>query len=548
MKKGFIFLLIGLLIGGGGVFYYLKYYAPGQNKVAGTGQYAAVTSHLDSGGNFYFYMNTANIMTFLEDLGEKIEKIIKSDESQKPEEKQKNLNIFNQVRRFVIDYGLLDIKGVGASSIPIDKGLHQSKFHVYHKSGKGLAWRLMEKDPKDLHLIKWVPADAIMANGGEFKISELWQWIQVKAKESNIEEMQKGVLSLEPMLKAQGIDLNKLLQSLNGKMGFIVTADTQETVTLPIGKTPTEIPSPALAIVFSVNDDYIFSLLHEKFPFLPMTEKDGIKKLQIPFPGELPIQLQLQIILKDNMLILASDDHIVDSMLSAKEKGDGLTATPEFKELSARMPVTGNGFRFLSTRFSKLLQTLQKKGIETAGGKEGNVEMQLQLMEAFQWDLAHYLVVQNLEDGLLVTVNHKIGFETVAMVPAFFVLGIGSAIAIPNILKAKEKGKLNLTMGNMKSIATALGSYTVDKNQVPPGNTLEEIQKELSPFYIKVLPLKDGWGNDILYVGGGAESTDYSLASAGADGVFMGWQQTDPTQSDDIIMKSGYFVISPVKR
>lgn len=544
MKKGFIFLLIGLLIGGGGVFYYLKYYAPSQKGSAGTGQYAAVTSGLDSGGNFYFYMNTRNIMAFLEKLGEKVRIMIESDESVNPEDRQKRVRVFNQVRQFITEYGFTDIKGVGASSRNLTKDLHQSKFHVYHQSGKGLAWQLMEKNPKDLNLIKWIPSDAIIASSGEFRLDELWKWIKAKAKDSGIEEMQKGVLSVEPMLKEQGLELDKLLGSLSGKMGFILTADTEEKVTLPVGKVPLEIPGPALAVVFQVNNDYIFSLLHEKFPFLPQTEKDGMKKLQIPVDEKLPIPLQPQIVLKDNLLIMASDDHIVESMFSAAEKGDGLISTAEFKELSAGMPAAGNGFRFISTRFSDLLRTLQKKGIEQTGGNESNVKMQLQFMEEFQQDLAHYLVVQNLNDGVMITVNHRIGFETAVLLPVVLVAGIGSAVAIPNLVKAKEKGKLNATTGDIKSISVALAAYSADNGEVPPGNSLEEINDKLSPFYIKNLPLKDGWGNNIMYVAGGENKTDYALASAGKDGVFMGWQQTQPTQSDDIILKNGYWVLT----
>jgi len=139
------------------------------------------------------------------------------------------------------------------------------------------------------------------------------------------------------------------------------------------------------------------------------------------------------------------------------------------------------------------------------------------------------------------------------LMPAAAAAGIVAAVAIPNLLTAMQKGKQKATMGDMKAAADAIESYLTDNYNAPKAKTFAELNPILAPFYIKVLPLKDAWGNDFHYYHGtGDKKADYAIGSGGRDGVFNGWKQsgfywvtTVHNSDNDIIFANKQFVYGP---
>ena len=102
------------------------------------------------------------------------------------------------------------------------------------------------------------------------------------------------------------------------------------------------------------------------------------------------------------------------------------------------------------------------------------------------------------------------------------VVGILAAIAIPNLLNAIQRGKQKRTMGDIRTIATAVESYSIDNNQYPDGGpNVSTISTFLEPTYIKALPIVDGWNNPYLYEVN-PTSLRYRMESFGKDGVDSG--------------------------
>jgi type II secretory pathway pseudopilin PulG len=162
-------------------------------------------------------------------------------------------------------------------------------------------------------------------------------------------------------------------------------------------------------------------------------------------------------------------------------------------------------------------------------------------------------VLQNTDEGTVYMLNHTMGFESMILLPAAAAAGIVAAIAIPNLLTALQKGKQKATMGDMKSAAMAIESYLTDNYKAPEAKSFAELNPILSPFYIKILPLKDAWGNDFHYYHGtGDKKDEYAIGSGGRDGVFNGWDQagfylvtTMNGFDSDIIFANGNFVYGP---
>jgi len=110
------------------------------------------------------------------------------------------------------------------------------------------------------------------------------------------------------------------------------------------------------------------------------------------------------------------------------------------------------------------------------------------------------------------------------------------------------------TMGDLKSIGSAVECYMTDNYRAPVGRSIHEIRSKLEPFYIKKLPLKDAWGNDFYYHHGTGKNQDiYFIASYGSDGKFNGFNQkgiyyASPNDGRDIIFSNGYFPYAPKMR
>src|SRR5215212_4769412 len=99
------------------------------------------------------------------------------------------------------------------------------------------------------------------------------------------------------------------------------------------------------------------------------------------------------------------------------------------------------------------------------------------------------------------------------------IIGILAAIAIPNLLTAMQRSKQKRTMADVRSLATAVEAYATDHNHYPNATSVEGLGPMLTPTYIRVLPVKDGWGTDLRYEAWSRanELDSYAIASAGKD-------------------------------
>ena len=440
MKKTIICLLVGVLIGG--VVIYLVMRKPSASKIepAVKNSFFEVTSKLDQGGNLYLYYSSERVVKSIEKFIGKLRKIIELQISKSNIENNDALKIFDFVFKMFKNSGLTEISGIGLSSINIEKTLNHSKIIVHHykKNENGLLWQLMGEKPQELKELKLLPADTVMAGFINLRLNYLWNWIKTEVENSDLQNLKKSINSVEPALQKQGIDFKKLLDSLKGKIGYILTFDRENKFPIPIGKTPINIPEPGIAIVFSVKDDTIFNLIKTKLHLEQKSEKKGIKKLIIPVPP-IPIPVKPEIVQKDDILIIASHTKVVDAILSANEKGNGLTSTAEFKKIATNIPNKGNGFRFVSPRLFQLIWKIQQKAISTYKKVKTEDKIAFNFFKSFQKNWYFYGVLQNTEEGTISTFNHNSNIEYIVILPAIVSVGIVTAIAIPKILKSKQK-------------------------------------------------------------------------------------------------------------
>jgi len=152
------------------------------------------------------------------------------------------------------------------------------------------------------------------------------------------------------------------------------------------------------------------------------------------------------------------------------------------------------------------------------------------------------------------------GFTLIELLIVVAILGILAALLIPNAITAIQKAKQKSTMKDVAVISTAITDYITDNGIAPiqtTGTYTASVQfyKDLSPFYIKVMPITDQWGTGFnvwcgtavngKYAIGGALGDDFVVASFGRDKAlgggstpWAGFVTTDP-ESGLFVVKTG---------
>ena len=106
------------------------------------------------------------------------------------------------------------------------------------------------------------------------------------------------------------------------------------------------------------------------------------------------------------------------------------------------------------------------------------------------------------------------GFTLIELLIVVAIIGIIAAIAIPNLLNAIDRGKQKRTMADLRSIGTAVESYSIDNNQYPIAADIATLAGLVEPVYIRNTPQVDGWNGEVKAT---CIAVEYTVCSEGKD-------------------------------
>ncbi len=427
----------------------------------------AVTEKLNPGGDFYLYYNPVQVLSSLEDNIEQLHEMVLTLSSNVSAKDKANIDKgFKLGSSIIKNSGITEISGLGLSSIAINDRLYRNTIFIHHyaEDNKGIVWQLFNQSPQEQRLLKLLPTDTALAGGTDFKIKRLLDWLESEFNQVNFPQVKAKIAETRTLALKNGVDIDKLLGSFNGQYGLIITLDPDKNSKFPVQGNMLEVPRPGLALVAEVGDDYIFKVLKSKLPMAKFTLlKDGNKQLFIKLPKMLDVDLSPTVILTtDGLLIISSNFELANEIIATDKNGNGLLVTDEFKQLSQGIPLQGNGFEFISPRFSKIITDIQSQIINRALEKNRAKLGQMALNNKFNLlgsVTEVFGVTQNTPTGLLDVNNSTASQGTVFLLQATIApTAIMAGMLLPALNAARKKAR---QIKNRNRIANLSGPASI---------------------------------------------------------------------------------------
>jgi hypothetical protein len=433
-----------------------------------------VTAKLDRGGNLYVYLSTEQALSGLSAKMESISNFIGNLPGVPGAQTATIGKIFDFANAWLKDSGIEQISGVGMSSIAREPGFYYSKMVVHHYPGQnaGEIWTLMGKGPHPLKELDLLPEDTVMATFSDLDLPLAWTNLQKHLKQLDISAVTDGLEKWpEQFRKLTELDFDKVLDSLGGNYGMILTLDAEKKVSLPIPGAPMEIPSPGLAIIVKVNSDVIFDrvdALCKGNPLVVRVDNPDLKMRTVTVPIPLPVELRPSIARSGDYLLLATTDTMIQDMLAVKAgKKKGFKSTAEFARLSQGIPEQGNNLSLVADRFVRAMMQIQQQALTNNGTMSPAQVSTLQHAFNNGTNYSAYSVGVNDSEGW---VGYANGSQTLqsAILPMVAGIGVAAALAIPAIAKAHQS--------TQNDTPIQPGNITPDRETVRYNNILKNLR------------------------------------------------------------------------
>lgn len=137
------------------------------------------------------------------------------------------------------------------------------------------------------------------------------------------------------------------------------------------------------------------------------------------------------------------------------------------------------------------------------------------------------------------SVSGERGFSLIEVLAVMAVISILGMLSVSQFVRAYDRARQRGTLADMRSIASASGTFQIDSGEIAP--TLPDLE----PYYMNPVGPVDRWGTAWVY---SADANSYELRSLGSD-TAMGPAPPEPWEDEpfecDLIVTTGVFTQAP---
>lgn len=430
--------------------------------------YDAVLSRLDTGGDFLLFWNATKALNTLDETLYGLMELI--PESEGPE----SVALVKAAYRAL---GLSELQAVGMSSRQYEDGFYRNRAVLYHgpEAGEGLIWKVFGEASRELWWARQLPDTTAIALFSDVHWKLIWETVGRLAAESGVAEMEAGIEEALSHL-AEILDPEAFAASLDSGIGLAVTLNPEMQVTLPIEETggTLTVPEPGLLLSIRARGPYISDRIHRALEEaeIPVSasEVEGIVVKSLAFPLPLPFRVTPSLFEADGILYLTSNLEVAERVLKARrDPGEAIGATEAFQTIAGDWDFRASEFAYVAPSAGDIVEQIQELILSQA--EMGPDEKAILNLLSKGWG------ENAIGSGILATLNRESdGFyieqrSTVSGGPALLAqvgaaqVGVGAAMILPALAKAKESAQRAQCMNNMKQLAIAAFLYSEEQEE-----------------------------------------------------------------------------------
>jgi prepilin-type processing-associated H-X9-DG protein len=323
-----------------------------------------VTRYLNPDGDFYLYLNSAQWGEKLLKMSEKLELLAQAVE---PKQAAETKAIFAGVREILQESGLMQVKGLGMSSVLWQEGLYANRSVAYHGDAPVTAklWQIAAGEAQRFEGLAMMPENTVLGFTGNLRLDLLFDFL------STLPSTEKALEELRQQWREKGRDLDAVMAGFAGDVTLIVTIDPEKRRQLP----PHSIPEFGLLAAFDVRDHSLYELVAKDLERAPQSEPlelPGVQGLTVRGQERGPIRLQPTVAKSANRLYLASNPDVLTAALATDGR---LADSAEFKRLHEGLPEQGNHLLFVSRAITAQIKQFVRKGLQAEVGPTGKAQV-----------------------------------------------------------------------------------------------------------------------------------------------------------------------------
>ncbi|MCX7000656.1 MAG: hypothetical protein NT106_10250 [Candidatus Sumerlaeota bacterium] len=451
---------------------------------------------LDQGGNFYFFMDTKDLLKNF--IGETRDSIATSG-------KEKGQTFFIIVDRILSALGIYDIQYLGISVVEQGNSRLMKTYLKTPPEKRGL-FKVLGGEPHAFETLSYAPADSSFFLSCDVDPVEALALVRATILESGgPTALASFNTSMTNATTKTGFAIEEALNCLGGEFFIAGYFDRKEMMTLTKKQAVTEsLPTPRAAIGVRVRDARLLNMLKEFLTRTGIATKEesagGITRLFIQPKPDMDPSIKPAFFYDGRFILFSTSSEYLERILATKKGTANLGSNEEYMQIVKALPIKGNELLYIGGDFPVELKNYthiwKEKLIEAASASDGRVRNQpiIRLSRLLERPGARGALAAmrvNEPEGILIvcnTTNNIIeGSLIAACSPIVFPI---LAFKSQEVMKTGVRSKVNSLRANMRSVATALESYYVDWSSYPPTSDFDSLTRDGAGGIYNIYALK----------------------------------------------------------